>query len=508
MFKRLSVIAAVFFLLAAFINPVFAGKLYDEKIAIDDALQNYDGYYKPFSQEVPGQDQSLHYITDTSLSKIPDANGYGCGFLTYGQPHGEQKDGQYRYIGYTFYGEDYTNMDFPPDRYANGADFASQNWVSHPWDDPAVKASNPNIKKFDPVGLPGDGDSDIGYRYVLQYSILFTDYLSNNGYKVDLSSNPSFWDNIHLYVHVLSPATTYSWGIGRMWHKDEAGNLWYITIPIASSILIPPPGNLKAVSLDLGVPAGQKAEPGAEYTATVVFENESEQAYPGTPVAVLHGDYQATLYDETGQPLPKKVIGGKEVQVADFDKKGTPGAKRTFTCRWHPFNQPTDGLTGMVNRDEIGKVHQEVTYDDNIISQDVQVNCSNYDIKVQIESGMPGKTVWSTSLNPADMWVNVHVTRKDSQPGTLPVRLTIDGPAGRQVIDLPAFEQKDVRTYYWKAYTSGSDYTVTAQAWPSDGSWEDVHPPDNTDSITITYECFELKPLDGKIRGGLIDTEY
>jgi len=392
MFKRLSVIAAVFFLLtASLMNPALAGKLYDEKIAIDDALQNYSGYYQ---NKYNFNGDPIHYITDTSLSKIPDANGYGCGFLTYGQPHGDYKAGQYRYIGYTFYGEDYTNMDFPPDKYANGADFASQNWVSYPWDDPAVKASNPNIKKFDPVGLPGDGDSDIGYRYVLQYSILFTDYLGNNGYKVDLSSNPSFWDNIHLYVHVLSPATTYSWGIGRMWHYDANGNLWYVTVPIAPGILIPPAGNLKAVSIDLGVPPGQKAEPGTEYTATVVFENESDQVYLGTPVAVLHGEYQATLYDENGQALPKKTISGKEVQVADFGKKGEPNAKRTFTCKWHPFAQARDGLTGIINRDEIGKVHLETTYEDNIVRAEIPVKLANLkvtDITLDPNPGTPSQ---------------------------------------------------------------------------------------------------------------------
>lgn len=399
MLKRLSVIAAVFFLLTALINPALAGTIYDEAKAIDDVKANY-GY-----SDVSKSGDPIHYITDTSLGKELDANGYGCGFLTYGQPHGDYKDGQYRYIGYTFYGEDYTNMDFPPDRYANGADFASQKWVAEPWNNPAVIASNPNIKKFDPVGIPGDGYSELGHRYILQFSILFTDYLSNNGYKVDLSLNPSFWDNIHLYVHILSPATTYSWGIGRMWHRDANGNLWYVTVPIAPGVLIPPAGNLKAVSIDLGVPQGQKAEPGKEYTATVVFENESDQAYPRTPVAVLHGEYHAALYDENGQILPKSTIGGREVQIADFDKKGTPGAIRTFTCKWHPFNQQTDGLTGIVNREEIGKLHLEATYDDNIISQEVQVNCSNYDIKVQILRGNPYESnVISTTNNPAEIF--------------------------------------------------------------------------------------------------------
>ncbi|OPX85776.1 MAG: hypothetical protein A4E53_03371 [Pelotomaculum sp. PtaB.Bin104] len=154
--------------------------------------------------------------------------------------------------------------------------------------------------------------------------------------------------------------------------------------------LLPEPGNLKAVFIDLGVPQGQKAEPGAEYTATLVVENISDRAYPGTPVAVLHGEYQATLYDESGRVLPKKTIGGKEGQVADFDKKGTPGAKRTFKCKWHPFAQAKDGLTGMVNRDEIGKVHLETTYDDNVVSAQVNVNAVNLKA-VSIDPGVSGE---------------------------------------------------------------------------------------------------------------------
>jgi len=170
---------------------------------------------------------------------------------------------------------------------------------------------------------------------------------------------------------------------------------------------IKPAGNLKAVSIDLGVPAGQKAEPGAEYTATVVFENESDQAYPGTPVAVLHGSDFATLYDETGNVLPKKTIGGREVQVADFGKKGEPNARRTFTCKWHPFVVSKDGLTGIVNHDEIGKVHQETTYEDNKVQAETGVMLINLkvtDITLSSDSGMPGEEVTAviTVLNESE----------------------------------------------------------------------------------------------------------
>jgi len=41
MFKRLSVIAAVFFILTAFAIPAFAGKLYDDLKALSDAKASY-----------------------------------------------------------------------------------------------------------------------------------------------------------------------------------------------------------------------------------------------------------------------------------------------------------------------------------------------------------------------------------------------------------------------------------------------------------------------------------
>jgi len=164
-----------------------------------------------------------------------------------------------------------------------------------------------------------------------------------------------------------------------------------MTVPLLPDVMLPEPGNLKAVSLDLGVPQGQKAEPGAEYTATVVFENESDRAYPGTSVTVLHGEYQATLYDEKGQLLPKKTIGSKEVQVADFGKKGEPNARHTFICKWHPFVQARDGLTGIVNRDEIGKAYQETTCDDNIVSAQVDVSAVFNLVAAVIDPGVSGE---------------------------------------------------------------------------------------------------------------------
>ncbi|MBP7330893.1 MAG: hypothetical protein KBA08_01035 [Firmicutes bacterium] len=325
MLKRLSVIAAVFFLLTvAFLTPALAGTPYDSAKAINDAKENY-GYSATNESGDP-----INYVTSTGLSNLTDGKGYSYGFLTYGQPHGDQKSGESRYIGYTYYGEDYTNMDFPADKNAGGADFTSRNWIIEPWNEPGltdIQATDPMFTMFNPDGLPGDGDPAY-HTAILAGIMAYGATNANNGYTITEASNPAFWNEIEKYVHILSPATAYSFGIGRMWHKDASGGLWYVTVPIMPNALLPELGNLKAVSIDLGVPPGQLAEPDTKYMATVVFKNEFDKKLTGVPVAVLHGEYKATLKDEKGQTLPWVSINGKEVQVADFEA----GESRKFTC--------------------------------------------------------------------------------------------------------------------------------------------------------------------------------
>jgi hypothetical protein len=136
-----------------------------------------------------------------------------------------------------------------------------------------------------------------------------------NNYQVKgiASETQDFWSNIHQYVHILappysqddgedvatsltytqseniditgnspsqsrySPPTDLAFGIGRMWRYGDAGQINYVTVPLLPGVLLEPPAedNLKAVSIDLGVPPGQLAEPGTQYQARVAFKNES-----------------------------------------------------------------------------------------------------------------------------------------------------------------------------------------------------------------------------------------
>ncbi|MCL6479852.1 MAG: hypothetical protein K6T65_15885, partial [Peptococcaceae bacterium] len=429
MFRRLFAIAAVFIFLAAAL-PAFAGQLFDAQTAINEAVNN-SGFYELKSKD--GDD--LNYISIPILSDYLKGNDhFGC--LVYGQPHGDYRDGQYRYLGYTLFKdpasgakEDYTNVAFPPD-VAHTGYLEDQQWIREPWQNNDVTANYI-------IDYNNGIDGWEWYAQNIRQGILayYTDPNNANNYQVKgvAPETKDFWDNIHQYVHILAPPTKYAWGIGRMWRHGEGGQINYITVPLMPDVLLPEPGNLKAVSIDPGVPQGQKAEPGKEYTATVVFENESDQAYPGTPVAVLHGEYQAALYDENGQVLPKKTIGGKEVQVADFGKKGASGAKRTFTCKWHPFAQTRDELTGMVNRDDIGRLYQEKTYEDNTVHSDIAVRYINLGVKnlhIEPNPGVPGgeSTAYGIAFNDYDVALN-----------NVPVVLYVDkNYQGSTVVSLPA----------------------------------------------------------------------
>lgn len=132
------------------------------------------------------------------------------------------------------------------------------------------------------------------------------------------------------------------------------------------------------------------------------------------------------------------------------------------------------------------------------------VKGKDYDIKVKILQGNPYGTY---TLSTSDMFVNVEVTRKDNLPGSLPVHLTITG--GDQTVDqnitLDAGENYVFETYNITAYQSGS-YTIQAQAWPSGNSWEDIYPPDNTDSMTLQYNYTPTPSLlDNGLHGELIN---
>lgn len=143
--------------------------------------------------------------------------------LVYGQVSG-MKNGMPRYLGETRGGDDYANAYFPMDSWAGGY-IEDRNWISEPWVD-SNTCSNASEITFD---QPMVGDQYLA-NIIKGMEIFYHDILYGSYKNTD-------WTK---YVHILQPPTNYSFGTGRMWHKDSAGKVWYLAVPIAPFIKVAP----------------------------------------------------------------------------------------------------------------------------------------------------------------------------------------------------------------------------------------------------------------------------
>jgi len=163
--------------------------------------------------------------------------------LTWGKPHGDERGGQPRYLGYTYGDEDFTNPAFPHDAWAGGK-LEDRNWIEEPWDNVSGQQRN-------------DYDGQPDYRDAIALGLKL--YYGDVVYGPKL--RPEFWGSLEKYVHVLAPPSYYTWGMGRMWHRLADGSVWYLSVPIA------PTGMLLDADLAVRIePAEATARPGDEVT--------------------------------------------------------------------------------------------------------------------------------------------------------------------------------------------------------------------------------------------------
>ncbi|MBP7279349.1 MAG: hypothetical protein KBA11_08055 [Sedimentibacter sp.] len=134
-------------------------------------------------------------------------------FLVYGSPHGDKKDGEYRYLGHTPEEEPFTNIKYPHDAWAGGY-LDDRNWIEFPWRDKQCQDMGAKENSF---------NNNPNYEDCIKYGLK----LYYEGY---VKGTKHDW---YKCVQILQPPTDYTFGMGRMWHKDAGtGKVWYITIPI------------------------------------------------------------------------------------------------------------------------------------------------------------------------------------------------------------------------------------------------------------------------------------
>lgn len=270
------------------------------------------------------------------------------------------------------------------------------------------------------------------------------------------------------------------------------------------------PLDMEVVSLDPGCPKNGNnyvAQPGQKYTATAVIKcTQMDFNYPwGIAVSMLGFNelggttYPATLVDANNQELEwdPEII---KQQIYTFQKQGD---EVTVKFNWTAGNGSEQYVTCGTNTSYplanpiLISQFPELNKENNL--KKVPININGYDVKAKIN---PYKTKYMTEGTSAAVKNHISVKRKDTNAGTVPVKVTITGAGGttEDVINLGPGEGKD----YTRNMNLGiGTYTVRVEAWSPNGEWTDVYPTDNVDQTTFSVQKMNLPKGDHEIRVGL-----
>jgi hypothetical protein len=256
MLKRLTALmAAVFFLLTAFTSIAYAEDFPDTNITtgtnsstiVSDAETNYGILNENKAQLDAPQSYGLRYVAPPlELQVTVSYNGQSIptsyGELAYGNPCGDYSDGHYRYLGYTYEGDYYTNIAYHPDAVPNGVDFETQQWIASPWQYNTIGAITVAISPWegqqsytDPktgVTIPTNALIQAGMWYLNQTTgVGGINGEKGSGYTFDLGDGNPLWGNLYKYADIMMPPTETTWGMSRMFHTYN-GYPYYVDIPL------------------------------------------------------------------------------------------------------------------------------------------------------------------------------------------------------------------------------------------------------------------------------------
>ncbi len=183
-----------------------------------------------------------------SVNKYPD-NGGNKGYFTYRYSDGHIEKGEYRYMGYDYQGNKFSDPDFPADIPIENIN--SYKWTYKPWDKDH-QLENESIWN-NAADLANNGDTSKVNQQVKNWIDGGTIYKTEGGQTTSLdfssaetppkNADGSFSAKVpSMYLNVLSAPTLKYPGEGRLWHKNLNGGYYYRTTSVApiKSKLFPP----------------------------------------------------------------------------------------------------------------------------------------------------------------------------------------------------------------------------------------------------------------------------
>lgn len=165
---------------------------------------------------------------ETPLSTSPYLQGIRD-YIVYGNPHGDMKQGVYRYVGYTYEGDAFTNYAFPSDVTAPTG-LWDRNWIRTPWKDPATK-NRVELNKTVKDGI--QFQSKALFETSIRFGLQMISRKKPDGSLLDFPTDKIQLRNWHEYAHIYQPPTSVSWGAGIMFHKTDNGTVYYVTVPLS-----------------------------------------------------------------------------------------------------------------------------------------------------------------------------------------------------------------------------------------------------------------------------------
>lgn len=251
---------AVFLLVAfmtALLPPGNALAYYDPdfvRMANDYVYEHFGtpNYFTP--RNISGRPLEQHFLRS---SVYPGAR---FPMLVWGSPHADDEDdyknGQYRFIGYSKYDENVTNVEFPADSPDYGRSLGRVSWIEKPWNRSEVRRTYPGFIKSAKL----DGVSDPAIIEKLRWGLWYTCEI--NGFVLDdYAMGQAIYQRPQDFVHITIPPTYKSWGMGVIFHEfywNGRKYISYASVPIPPE---PPPPAPKEESamVNLAVTAKPKA---------------------------------------------------------------------------------------------------------------------------------------------------------------------------------------------------------------------------------------------------------
>jgi hypothetical protein len=195
-------------------------------------------------------------LNQKTWNKPLDIGGTSVRTLAYGNPWGEHKQGNYRYLGYTKDGLGFTNINFPDDSKDLQTKYIEDlNWIEYPWEDYLVRQA-----------LSNRGEGKLARNPIFD-CLLATRDLAYKGLQLEKNKNGRSlagpragsvpWEK---YIHVYQPPTEYLSGLGRMWNikiingKPVAYYKTVVLVPysVGKTPVTPPKGEVTEITGELG----------------------------------------------------------------------------------------------------------------------------------------------------------------------------------------------------------------------------------------------------------------